>query len=69
MPGTLVLAIAVDDDAAAVGLHAERFEADVLDVADTPTAEIIRSAVIFSTLPSLSLDMSGDGIRIPSQPL
>ena len=31
--GDVGLAIAVDDDGAAVGLHAERFEAEVLDIA------------------------------------
>ena len=34
MPGTLVLHEAVDDDGAALGLHAELFQAEILDIAD-----------------------------------
>ena len=53
----------VDDDAAAIGLHAERLEPDILDIADHADSRDhpIGGDRLLAAL--LVLDMGGDGVR------
>ncbi len=62
------LAVAVDDDAAAIGLHAERFKAEIFDIAlhadggDHPVGGDLLDLAVFG------LDVCGDAVRRPSRP-